>query len=80
MSHLRLVPKPLAKCATVRPYVAPMPDGLYLRAAAVNGRWFLSEVRGGRFYETKISLAELRDLNRQSGELLAKENDDDCER
>lgn len=77
MSHLRLLPKPLAKCGTVRPYAAPMPDGLHMRAAAVRGRWLLAEVRGGRFFETKLTLAELRELHRRSGELLAEHEETD---
>jgi hypothetical protein len=71
--HLRLVPKPLAKCEPYR-YPAPRLDGVTLRR---HGRdWLLMHTRGGRFVETVLTTEELRDLHNQAGTYLAMEADD----
>lgn len=75
--HLRLVPKPPAKCEPYR-YPKPLLDGVTLRRVG-NGqrRWLLIHTFRGRDVETVLTTEELRDLCAQGVGALAREADDD---
>jgi hypothetical protein len=71
--HLRLLPKPLAKC---EPADYPLPPGNRIGILRVDDgrRWLLAHIRNERIVELWLSPDELRELHRIAGVVLAKED------
>lgn len=70
-SHLRLLPKPPAKCGEPRAY--PKVDGVAVRRSAVEGMWLVEGTKRGRTTTIAVTRAELVELFAASAEALAKE-------
>lgn len=70
--HLRLLPKPLAKCEAPREY--PAIDGVSMRRAAIEGCWLVEKTRAGRTTTLSVTVAELQDLITAAGLALAMED------
>jgi hypothetical protein len=67
--HLRLLPKPLAKCEPAA--YPPLPaDGVTINRAG--SLWRMRQVRGGRIFETWLTRSELIELRRQATDELAR--------
>lgn len=71
--HLRLLPRPLAKCGEPREY--PATSGVSMRRSPFEGRWLIEKTTGGRTTALSVTVAELQDLITAAGLALAMEDD-----
>lgn len=78
--HLRLVPKPLAKCEAPPPRAYPPTWDGYVEVRRVGQRWRLIWQDRGRVVEIGLTTAALRDLVEQGAKLLERNEDDVDER
>lgn len=72
--HLRLLPKPLAKCGPPRPYPPPSRTGVDLRRDGTG--WWLTHARGGTSFEVWLTTTDLRELVEMGRELLERNEGD----
>lgn len=69
--HLRVVPRPLARCGVdPRPY-PPIKDGVSLRPAPTSGRWLLEQTIQGRTTTLYLTREDLLNVFQDAGSALA---------
>lgn len=77
--HLRLVPKPLAKCEPSpppRPYPPSRLDGVEVRRVSGSKPWWIQIVHGGQSIEVWLTTAEMRELVVDGALMLQRDAED----
>lgn len=72
--HLRLLPKPIAKCGW--PYPTPRLDGVEIQRVDGGRRWLLTYTRRGKHVDVFLTTEELEDLVERGSTLLQRNRDD----